>query len=175
MERMHAQLEGVLFSEGGEMSNKALAGLLGITEAELAHVVHTYNAGGRGLVLITDAEHTLMRPAEVAVPLIAQLRKEEESTPLSKASLEVLAVVLYKGGATASEVEYIRGVNSGYSLRHLTTRGLLLKSKDGGSYRYTPTAELLAHLGVTSVDALPAREEFLAQMAEFTENYEGTH
>lgn len=175
MDTLHVQIEGIVFSEGGEIPRKTLMRLLQVDDAQLAEAVRIYNTLNRGLVLIADDEQVLMRPASMVVPYITALRTDEQNTPLSKASLEVLTIVLYKGRATASEVEYIRGVNSGYSLRHLTTRGLLLKSKEGSSYQYAPSAELLAHLGVTSIEALPDREGFLAQIHTFRDTYEDTH
>jgi len=99
--------------------------------------------------------------------LVEQYRGQSDAEDLSKASLEVLSIVLYKGSTTASDIEYIRGVNSGYTLRQLTMRGLVSKSKQGMSYVYAPTVELMSHLGITTLQELPQSVDMLRQLEEF--------
>jgi len=91
---------------------------------------------------------------------------------VSKAGLEVLAIVLYSGGSgvSASDVEQIRGVNSNYTLRQLTMRGLLSKERSGIGYKYTPTADLLSYLGVTDLDSIPGILDIRQKIDEFISN-----
>jgi segregation and condensation protein B len=94
--------------------------------------------------------------------MIENLQKEELNKDLSKAALETLSVVLYKNGASRAEIDYIRGVNSSFSLRALSVRGLVekvLDSKDNRRYVYKPSMELLSYMGVTSVEELPEFHE----------------
>ena len=53
-----------------------------------------------------------------------EIVKSELDSELSKASLETLAIIIYKGLASR-EVDYIRGVNSSFILRNLLVRGWL--------------------------------------------------
>ena len=88
--------------------------------------------------------------------------KDELSKDLSGASLETLAVVVYKGPVTRKEIEYIRGVNVSFSLRNLLLRGLIEKvsSKlDPRIFLYTPSILALKYLGVASVAELPGYVE----------------
>ncbi len=167
-----AQLEAILFSEGGEMPVKAVRDALGLQQDELAMLVSAYNEQGRGMVLVIDDKKILMRVSQEHAPLVETLRKEESNQALSKASLEVLSLVLYSEGSSlsASEIEHIRGVNSGYTLRQLTIRGLLSKVRSGMSYQYAPTAELLSFLGVTHAGALPGMAEVQQQLKIFKES-----
>nr|MBP7967168.1 SMC-Scp complex subunit ScpB [Candidatus Woesebacteria bacterium] len=52
----------------------------------------------------------------------------------------------------------IRGVNSSFTLRALSIRGLIEKTtdpKDSRRYLYKPSFDLLAYMGVASVQELP--------------------
>ena len=53
-----------------------------------------------------------------AAPYIEKLVKSELRDELSPASVEVLSIVAYKNGATRTEIETVRGVNSSYAIRN---------------------------------------------------------
>ena len=94
---------------------------------------------------------------------------------LSKATLETLSIVLYKNGATRAEIDYIRGVNSTFSLRALSVRGLVEKIQDPSDNRrfiYKPTFELLSFMGVTKVEELPEYETTLMTINQTIKNSE---
>lgn len=85
------------------------------------------------------------------------MRKEELSKDLSKASLETITIILYKNGATRSEIDYIRGVNSSFILRNLAIRGLVEKvpsPDDSRKITYRPTFDLLSYMGVTRIEEI---------------------
>ena len=61
-----------------------------------------------------------------------------------------------------AEIDYIRGVNSSFTLRALSIRGLIEKttdSKDNRRFIYNPSFELLSYMGVKSTAELPDWEE----------------
>ena len=71
-------------------------------------------------------------------------------------------MVLYKNGANRAEIDYIRGVNSSFTLRSLLVRGLVERitdPRDLRRYFYRPSFELLSFLGVKSVEELPEYAE----------------
>ena len=77
---------------------------------------------------------------------------------MSKASLETLSIVLYKNGVTRALIDYIRGVNSSFTLRALLIRGLIEKipdPKDNRRYIYKPTFDLLSFMGINKIEELP--------------------
>ena len=84
--------------------------------------------------------------------------------------------MLYKNSATRSEIDWIRGVNSSFTLRELCARGLVVRgTREKRKMVYEPTPELLAHLGVARVEDLPeyanAKKElgdFVAENAQFS-------
>ena len=72
--------------------------------------------------------------------------------------METLSIVIYKNGVTRAEIDYIRGVNSSFTLRALSVRGLVEKTvdtKDNRRFVYKPSFELLSFMGVKSIENLP--------------------
>ena len=113
------------------------------------------------MLLEKDNEISLGTAPELS-DLIENLQKEELNKELSKASLETLSIILYKNGANRSEIDYIRGVNSSFTLRALSIRGLIEKitdPKDNRRFIYKPSFELLSYMGIKSVEELPDYSE----------------
>ena len=143
------------------MSRKKLGEILnvGITEINDSIEKLKNNLQGRGIALLEkDNEITFGTVPELS-SLIENLQKEELNKDLSRAALETLSIVLYKNGASRSEVDYIRGVNSSFTLRALSVRGLVEKITDPADsrrYIYRPSFELLSFMGIKSVEELPA-------------------
>ena len=165
-----ATLEAILFASGEPITRKRLAALLRVSgdllEAGLTELGKSLN--GRGLALIDTGEEVELRTAPEAADIIKKLRESELSRDLGKASLEALAIILYKGSATRSEVDWVRGLNSTAAIRSLTMRGLIERSEDVTDKRrarYTATVDALAHLGVPNKEALPRYEEFQVALA----------
>jgi segregation and condensation protein B len=165
-----ATLEATLFASGEPMTKKRLGALLGVSgdllEAGLSELAK--NLHGRGLALIDTGEEVELRTSPDAAEIVKKLREAELSRDLGKASLETLAIILYKGGATRSDVDWVRGVNSTAAIRSLLLRGLVERSEDTTDRRrarYTATVDALAHLGVSNKEELPRYAEFQATFA----------
>ena len=96
--------------------------------------------------------------------------EKELSREIGEAGLEVLAIVLYRGPSTRSQIDYIRGVNTSSTVRTLLARGLIERASnpnDSREYLYRPTTELLAHLGVSGVTDLPDCATISSELAAF--------
>jgi segregation and condensation protein B len=146
------------------MSKKKLSEILKINTEELNEGLKKIkdNLATRGIVLIENDNQVSLGTAPEFSKLIEDLQKEELNRDLSKASLETLSIILYKNGATRSEIDYIRGVNSSFTLRALSVRGLVQKTtddKDSRRFVYKPTFELLSFMGLGSIDQLPEYAE----------------
>ena len=131
---------------------------------------------GRGVVIISDGEFASLGTHPDAGKLIESLQKEELSRELGHASLETLAIVLYKGPISRREIDHIRGVNSSFILRALLIRGLIERSdpstssgqaSTNKSYSYKATIKLLEYLGITRREDLPEYENAFNKIAEF--------
>ena len=161
---LEQQIEAILFFKGEPVSRKKLSEILKAGQNEINEVIEKLkeNLKERGIVLLEKENEITLGTAPELSGLIEDLQKEELNKELSKASLETLSIVLYKNGVTRAEIDYIRGVNSSFTLRALSVRGLVEKivdTKDNRRYIYKPSFELLSFMGVKSVEELPEYAE----------------
>lgn len=164
MPSIPAAIEAVLFTSGEPVEKKRLAALLGVSEEELARGIDELTAAlvGRGLALVQTESEVELRTSPLVADIVKKLRESELARDLGKASLETLAVVAYQKGATRSEIDWVRGVNSSASLRTLLLRGLVEGREDQVDkrrVRYTLTTDALAHLGLSRAEDLPRFDE----------------
>ncbi|MFA5791556.1 MAG: SMC-Scp complex subunit ScpB [Candidatus Paceibacterota bacterium] len=153
------KIEAILFFKGEPVSLKKLEDILRVSKDEIIEALSVLknSLANRGIVLIENNNEITLGTAPELSELIENLQKEELNRDLSKASLETLSIVLYKNGATRAEIDYIRGVNSSFTLRALSVRGLIEKTvdvKDNRRYMYKPSFELLSYMGVKSIEEL---------------------
>ncbi len=170
---LESKIEAILFFKGEPVSLKKLQDILSaqagleVSKKEIEEAISNLknNILNRGIVLLEKSEPASPSGGEVTLGtapelsnLIEELQKEELKKELSKASLETLSIVLYKNGASRAEIDYIRGVNSSFTLRALSVRGLVEKTtdvKDNRRYIYKPSFETLSFMGIKSVEELP--------------------
>ncbi len=92
-------------------------------------------------------------------PTVEKMLKGRRFTRLSKAGLEVLAIIAYRQPITRLEVDEIRGVNSSGSISTLTERNLITvvgrSASVGNPLLYGTTREFLSHLGLKGLGQLP--------------------
>lgn len=169
-----SQLESILFFKGEPVSSRELSKMLSLSESEVrtaAEELQEHLASeGRGVRLMhLDDTYQLATAPEMSSK-IQQLIREDLQRDLSKASLETLAIVLYYGPVTRARIDYIRGVNSSFSVRALSIRGLVDRAEnphDQRSYIYTPSLQLLSYLGVEDATQLPEYTVMREEMAQF--------
>ena len=165
-------ISAILFYQAEPMTIKRLSTLLKHAEGEIRDALVLLDAklGETGLRLIQNGDEVTLSTAPEASSLIEAITKEELSKDLSKSALETLAIVLYKGPITRSEVDYIRGVNSTFILRNLLVRGLVEKIEnpvDQRSFLYKSTFQLLEYMGVGKIDELPDYHDTIVQLGTF--------
>ncbi len=154
------KIESLLFFRSEPMTLKTLANLLSCSLAEIEQAVEVLESRliDRGIKLIKKDDALILGTNPEAHELIEKITKEELSRDIGKAGLETLAIVLYRGPITKTEIDYIRGVNSGFILRNLSVRGLIERlpdPTDARRYQYRPTLDLLAQLGIKDISELP--------------------
>lgn len=114
-----------------------------------------------GYLLFTRPEHG---------DLIRRYLAEKARTRLSRAALESLAVIAFKGPVTRIEIDEIRGVDSGGVLRNLLDRRLIkVKGRAeivGRPLLYETTDEFLKYFGITSISDLPRHAELTRELGE---------
>ncbi len=96
----------------------------------------------------------------------ALLRSHRAPKPvrLSKAAMEVLAIVAYRQPATRAEVDFVRGVDCASSLRMLLDRGLVRmvgkREEPGRPILYGTSDDFLSLFNLPSLKDLPSLREF---------------
>lgn len=175
-----AKAEAMLFSEGGSLSIKKLSQLLECSQDELRTALRelAVSLEGRGIALVQTETEAALVVAPQAHDAVESAYERELGHDVGNAGLEVIAILLYRGASTRSQIDYIRGVNSSSTVRTLLSRGLLERMgnpDDAREYLYRPTVELLAHLGLREARELPEYAKIVDELAAFekTQHTEG--
>jgi segregation and condensation protein B len=181
MNELSKKIETLLFYEGGTLSKKVLKTALECEEGELVQALLALKDGlvGRGVQVYESATDVSLRAAPEIAGFLVEYEKKSLSETLGSASVEVLAVLLYRGPSSQTDIDSIRGVNSAISLRTLRMRGLITKDEtedDRGSARaaakrgvYSLTSDALAHLGVTTEGDVADKDEIRKKLLAFEE------
>lgn len=168
-----AALEAILFACGSPVQYDRLCEILGVTPEglrEAAAILKEKYSDDRqsGIQLITvESAYQLCTKAYVAeyVKKALELRK---APPLSKASLEVLAIIAYNQPVTRSFIEMVRGVDSASIVASLVDKGLVTErgtlDAPGRPTLFGTTDAFLRCFGLESIEDLPKNE--LAMMGE---------
>jgi len=129
-----------------------------------------YAASNRGFNLVDIVGGWEFRTRSSYSAYVLQLTKKKP-VRLSRAALEILAIVAYRQPCTRADVEDIRGVDCSNTLRQLLERQLIKilgKSDDvGRPLLYGTTREFLNYFGLKSLAELPTLKEF----TELTEEH----
>lgn len=162
-EFLGAAVEAVLFAVDRPLPFEALRELLGEVEpaalkGALGVLRDGYLRRGAGIRLHEVAGGYQLRTAAQARPWVAAAQGARPFR-LSKAAVETLSIVAYRQPVTRSEVEDIRGVDSGGILRSLLEKQLLRvtgkKDEPGRPLIYGTTPEFLELFGLRDLSDLP--------------------
>ena len=168
MDDLARAVEAALFAAEEPMTAEALAGFLGdaavgdVRQA-LRSVAQDYEPRGIHLVERSKRWHF-----ETAPDLAHLLRREQEQIRrLSRAAIEVLAIIAYHEPVSRAEIESIRGVQtSGGTLDVLMEAGWARiagrREVPGRPTIYATTPEFLEHFGLSSHRDLPGIAELRA-------------
>lgn len=154
-----AVIEAVLFAAGKPLTLKKISLLCGVSEAETQSLLQSLKddcvTNERGITLIEGAEGFQLGTIGDAAPVIAAMTKDETTGELTKAQMETLSIIAYRGPITKGTLEEIRGVNCGMILRNLLIRGLIAEVAESGEKKYAVSHDLIRLLGVKSTTELP--------------------
>lgn len=171
-----AGVEALLFAAGEPVGVAELADALELTDVAPVREALATLAADRAAAGVRPVEvaggwqlRTDSRFGEAAV----RLRGGRPQT-MSKAALEALAIVAYRQPVTRSEVDAVRGVNSGGVLKTLLDKGYLRvvgrREEPGRPLEYGTTPLFLEVFSLRSLDDLPtlAEREDLADVEDPT-------
>lgn len=162
--KLKSQILSILFVASKPVGIQELVESLSVDEGEVKQAVAAIVAENPNSGIVVLAHNDKLQLSsnpdnshEVKKFLSLELREK-----LSDASLETLAIILYKQPASRAEIENIRGVNSQYTIRQLLMRGLIEKASSTADRRvqnYKTTLEFMQHLGIKDMKELPDFEE----------------
>lgn len=117
-----------------------------------------YISQGRAFRLDEIADGYLLRSCEEYSRFIEKLGYSKRQEKLSQPSLEVLAIVAFKGPITKPEIEKIRGVDSTGTMQNLLERELIEPTgkleAPGRPVLYKITSQFLNHFGLKDIKDL---------------------
>ncbi len=156
-------IEALIFASDKPVSAKDLQPYLS-DGANIEHLLKKLAAlyENRGVNLVRREDEWAFRTAE---DLAFLLRREDEQTrPLSRASLETLAIIAYHQPVTRAEIEEIRGVSTGKGTLDILLETGWIKMRGrrrtpGRPITYGTTKEFLDHFSLSSIEDLPGLEE----------------
>lgn len=158
-------VESLIFVSDSPVSAKKLARAARATIAEVQPLLDELVADyqHRGVHLYFVAGGYQFRSARESADFVKTL-VAPKPIRLTRAQLETLAIVAYRQPLTRPEVDDIRGVDSGSSLKMLADRGLVKilgrKDEPGRPLVYGTTTQFLEFFGLRALKDLPTLQEF---------------
>ena len=160
-------LEALIFCSEAPLSIDRLASLVDGCErrdlkATLDELIRDYRDRQGALEIVEVANGYQVRTRPEIAPWVARLR-QQRPVRLSRAALEVSAIVAYRQPATRAEIESIRGVDCAASLGSLLEKRLIRivgrKEVAGRPILYGTTQEFLELFGLKNLKSLPTLRE----------------
>lgn len=168
IDELKAIVEGLLFASGDEgVTLQQICKILDITEPAAEHIIeelkYDYDRKDRGLMIMQAHEvlHLTTKPEHSNY--FKKLLEMPQTSRMSQAALETLAIIAYQQPITRTEIEEIRGVKSDRPVQTLLSRSLIeeMGRKDtiGRPVLFGTTKEFLTYFGLTSLEELPPLPE----------------
>lgn len=161
-----AIIEALIFAAEAPLPLEKIREILDIPKKEVQGILERlrteYENQARGFTLVEVAEGWQFRTRPEYAPWIRKMKKAKTFS-LSQPALETLAVIAYKQPIMRSEIEKIRGVDSGGVLRTLLEKKLIkiLGRKDipGRPLVYGTSRHFLEIFGLKDLTGLPTLKE----------------
>ena len=166
-EHLTSIIESLVFVSEGPISMDRLKKILPEFETTaikkaVADLQETYETSTGSIRLCHVAGGLQFRTKPSFKPWIARLR-EPSPQRLSNAALETLAIIAYKQPIIRSEIEHIRGVDCGGTIRLLLEKNLIKvlgrKELPGRPLIYATTNAFLEVFGLSALKDLPTPKE----------------
>lgn len=166
-----AALEAILMVAETPLTEETLADAVGVSGAQIGELLQELasdyeGAGGsrpRGFRLLQRAGGWRIYSAPEYQRIVAEVVLAGQTSRLTQAALETVAVIAYRQPVTRGRISAIRGVNVDSVVRTLLARGLIEEagSEDSGAMRYQTTTYFLEKMGLNSVQDLPPLAPYL--------------
>ena len=166
-------LEALLLLTAEPVTEFELALAVGVPESVIAETLAEleafYTETGRGFELRQVGGGWRYYTREEYADLITRYVMEGQTSKLSQAALETLAVVAYTQPISRARVSAVRGVNVDGVIRTLLSRGLIEEvghDQDSGAVLFATTSYFLERMGLKTLDELPPLAPQLPEVDE---------
>jgi len=165
---MKRELEAVLFATEAPLAMPRLRAIFPDVPAQqlreaLTELQADYDNAGFAFAVVEFGGGWQVATRPEYAPLVQRLHGARRHVRLTKAGLEVLAIIAYRQPITRLEIEDIRGVQSSGALATLLERNLVTVAGRaetvGHPILYGTTREFLNHLGLKGLSQLPPLPE----------------
>lgn len=173
MNNLDKILEGLLFLSGDGLDRGVIMEKLQVKPKELDKAIEKlkerYNDdSGINFITYKDKLQLCGNPKFADdVSLVLNPIRERQ---LTKATLEVMAIIAYKQPVTRLDVQDIRGINSDYAIQTLLNYKLIevvgRKDAVGKPLLFGTTDEFLRHFGINNLDELPDYSELMKNVEQ---------
>ena len=173
-------IEAILLVSDVPVEPSLLAQLLEVPKADIESICSKlmveYKNDNRGFVLVNVAGGYRYQTDPSMAPYVERFVLEGQTSRLSAAALETLAIVAYKQPISRMQISAIRGVNVDAVIRTLQQRGYIGEvGKDpgpGNAILFGTTSTFLERLGMNDISDLPPLANFVpgADIAEALED-----
>jgi segregation and condensation protein B len=162
-----ARLEAVFFLSQQPQTSRRLAQLAGLADGTKARTLvralnHRYDTGESAFRVEEVAGGFQLMTRSKFAPWLRRLHSAQSEVRLSAPAMEALAVVAYRQPVLRTEIEAVRGVQSGEVLRQLVERELVRivgrSDELGRPFLYGTTKQFLQVFGLRHLDELPRAE-----------------
>ena len=171
MKQLNHILESIVFVSGRAVEIKDIADKIGVSAKDILETARemqkTYSEeNGIQLLIFNNKLQFSSNPAYAEqVEAVLNPIKERE---LSRAMLEVCAIIAYKQPITRLEIEELRGVNSDYAINLLSKHNVIevvgRKDAIGKPLLFGTTDEFLKRFQLQSLNDLPDYDELLSRI-----------
>jgi segregation and condensation protein B len=174
-------LESLLFAAGDEgLTLKQIGEVLEVEEQKAGEIIDNLKKvydmdENRGILIVQLAGTYQLATKKDNAAYLKRLVDSPNTTTLSQAALETLAIIAYKQPITRTEIEEIRGVKTERPLHTLMSKALIKEvgraEGTGRAILYGTTKEFLDYFGLKNIKELPklpekVDEEYIQEEAD---------
>jgi segregation and condensation protein B len=160
-----SRLEALLFIAGSPLSVSQIAEVLEVSQGEVDKLIQELDSSyslGRGLALQRHGGRYQLTSHPKFADDIEKYLGIENTSRLTKPSIEALAIIAYRQPITRPGIDAIRGVSSDGVIKSLLSKGLIQEvgrtEGPGRPILFSTTSDFLQHFGLNSINQLPPFE-----------------
>lgn len=167
-------IENILFVSGGPVNADKFVELFAgeFSRDEVGEIIREIQQeyGNLSLDIVEVAEGWRMQTRPEYAAWITQFFKMDKGQKLGRAAMESLAIIAYRQPITRTEIDEIRGVDSGGPIRSLIDKSMVRpmgrRRAPGKPMMYGTTKRFLEYFGLAGLSDLPTLEEFRKELDE---------